>query len=49
MVAKYEREIKVHSKIQQELKEIIKTYEFKLKEKDNQLRESDVLLEVEDV
>ena len=46
MVEKYEREIKVHSKIQHELKEIIKSYEFKLKEKEKQLRESDVLLEV---
>jgi len=46
MIANYEREIKVHSKIQQELKEIIRTNEFKLKEKDKQLRESEVLIEV---
>lgn len=48
MIAKYEREIKVHSKIQQELREIINNYEFKLKEKEKQLRENGILLEVQE-
>lgn len=46
IVAKYENEIKVHVRLEQELKSIIKQHEVKMKEKDDIIKELHKNIEV---
>lgn len=46
IVAKYENEIKVHVRLEQELKSIVKQHEVKMKEKDDIIKELHQNIEV---
>ena len=47
ILAKYEHEIKVHVKMQSELKDIIKSNEVKLKDRDDTIKELHAEIEVD--
>lgn len=46
IIQQYESELKVHAKVEIEMKDIIKNYELKLKERDNSIKLLDKQLEV---